>query len=76
LASTRGELLRGVLDLDDVADLDLVARDVDALAVHLDVAVVDELARGEHGRHELGAIDHGVEPALEQADQVSRPNRP
>jgi hypothetical protein len=34
------------------------------------VAVVHELARGEDGRHELGAVDHGVEPALEQADQV------
>ena len=54
----------------DVADLQLVARDVDAAAVHLDVAVVDELARGEHGGDELGAVDHGVETALEQADQV------
>ena len=44
--------------------------DVDPLAVHGDVAVVHELAGGEHGRHELGAVDHGVEPALEQADQV------
>jgi hypothetical protein len=44
--------------------------DVDAAAVHLDVAVIDELARGEHGGHEFGAIDHGVETALEQADQV------
>ena len=41
-----------------------------APAVHRDVAVADELARGEHGRHELGAIDDGVEPALQQADQV------
>ena len=54
----------------DVADLHLEARDVDAAAVHLDVAVIDELARGEHGGDELGAIDHGVETALEQADQV------
>src|ERR1700681_3244132 len=65
-----GELLGGFLDLDEVADLDLVARDVDAAAVHLDVAVIDELARGEHGGDEFGAIDHGVETALEQADQV------
>src|ERR1700744_1255278 len=34
------------------------------------MAVVDELARGKHGGDELGAIDHGVEAALEQADQV------
>src|SRR3569623_1623 len=64
------ELLGSVLDLDDVADLHLVAGDVDALAVHLDVAVVDELAGGEHRRYELGAIDDGVETALEEADQV------
>src|SRR4051812_19766786 len=34
------------------------------------MAVIDELARGEHGGHEFCAIDHGVETALEQADQV------
>src|SRR5262249_51158254 len=66
----RRELLGGFLDLDAVADLELVAADVDAAAVHLDMAVVDELARGEHGRHELGAVDDRVETALQQADQV------
>ncbi|OIQ65882.1 hypothetical protein GALL_525560 [mine drainage metagenome] len=64
------ELLRGFLDLDYVADLELVARDVDLAAVHLDVAVVDELARREHRGDELGAEHHGVEAALEEADQV------
>src|SRR5665213_2882794 len=59
----RGELLRGLLDLDEVADLDLEARD-------LDVAVIDELACGKHGGDEFGAIDYGVETALQQADQV------
>src|SRR6195256_3857821 len=34
------------------------------------MAVVDELARGEHGGDEFCAIDHGVETALQQADQV------
>src|SRR5690606_29310542 len=29
----------------------------------------DELAGGPDRRHELGAVDDGVEPALEQADQ-------
>ena len=33
------------------------------------MAVIDELARREHRRHEFGAIDHRIEPALEQADQ-------
>src|ERR1700709_2862489 len=65
-----GELLGRFLDLYQVADLDLVARDVDPAAVHLDVAVIDELARGENGGDELGAIYHHVETALEQADQV------
>src|SRR6195952_4665888 len=65
-----GELLGGFLDLDHIADLHLEAADVDAAAIHLDVAVIDELARGEHGGDELGAIDHGVETALEEADQV------
>src|SRR3982750_3873732 len=66
----RGKLLRRFLDLDEVAGLELVARNIDATAVHLDVAVVDELARGEHGGNELGAIDHGVEATLQEADQV------
>jgi hypothetical protein len=34
------------------------------------VAVIDELARGKHGGDEFGAIHHGVEAALQQADQV------
>ena len=32
--------------------------------------MIDELAGGEHRRHEFGAIDDRVEPALQQADQV------
>ena len=34
------------------------------------MAVVDELARGEHRRHEFRAIDHRVEAALQEADQI------
>src|SRR5690242_18169783 len=64
------ELLGGFLDLDGVADLELIAADVDAATVHLDVAVIDELARGEHGGNELGAEHRRIETALEQADQV------
>src|SRR5258706_6783942 len=36
------------------------------------MAVADELARGEHRRRELGAINDDVEALLEQADQVLR----
>src|SRR5262245_12499657 len=65
-----GKLLGGFLDLDDVAGLAAEARNVDAPAVHLDVAVIDELAGGKHRRHELGAEHDGVEPALQEADEV------
>src|SRR6202043_1602069 len=65
-----GELLGGFLDLDLVADLEQVTADVDLAAVHLDVAVVDELACREHGGDELGAVHHGIEAALQQADQL------
>src|SRR5262249_39233064 len=37
---------------------------------HLDMAVAHELAGGEYRGHELGAGHDGVEPALQQADQV------
>jgi len=50
-------LLALLAHLDHVADPQAVARDGDAAAVDRDMAVADELARGEHGRHELGAVD-------------------
>src|SRR5690606_7058685 len=65
-----GELLGALADLDLVANLDLVGRDIDALAIDQDVAVRHELTRSEHGRHELGAVNDRVQTALEQADQV------
>ena len=49
---------------------DHVARDVDALAVHLDVAVTNELARAPCGWREAHAVDHVVETALERGEQV------
>ncbi len=49
---------------------DAARRDVALHAVDLDVAVRDELARGEHGRRELGAVHDHVQALLEQADQV------
>src|SRR5262249_54018040 len=64
------ELLRFLPHLDDVARLDPEARNGDAPAVDLDVAVADELPGGEHGRHEFRPIDHGGQPALQKPDQV------
>jgi len=34
------------------------------------MAVVHELAGGKHGGHEFRAVDHGVQAALQQTDQV------
>src|SRR5690606_1028772 len=65
-----GELLGAVTHFDLVADLNLVGRNVDALAVDQDMAMRHELARSKHGRHELGAIHDRVQTTLEQADQV------
>jgi hypothetical protein len=36
------------------------------------VAVVGELAGGEHGRYELAAVDHRVQPAFQERDEVFR----
>ena len=65
-----GHLLGLLADLDHVAFLHAVGGDVHLLAVHAHVAVVHELAGGEHGGHELRAIDHGIKATLEQTDQV------
>ena len=73
---TTAMLLRLVAHLDRVVVLDQIGRDVDALAVHRDVAVIDELARGERGDGEFHAIDHRVEPALQQARSDSPRCRP
>lgn len=66
------ELLGLFLDFDDVARLATVGTDVDADAVDLDVAVVDELTGSKDRRNELGAVDDRVEARFEQADQVFR----
>jgi len=34
------------------------------------MAVANELARGEYGRHEFRAVDDRVQTTLKQADQV------
>src|SRR5262245_26745307 len=59
-----------VFHLDNVAFAAAIARDPDAPAVDAHMAVADELPRREHGRHEFGAIDDGIETALEQTDQL------
>src|SRR5690606_18060211 len=64
-----GELLGALAHFDLVADLDLVGRDVDALAVDEDVAVGHELTGSEDGGDELGAVDDRVQTRLEQTDQ-------
>src|SRR5215204_3823360 len=48
----------------------MVARDVDALLVHLDVAMADELARGLAAAGEAHAVHHVVEARLECGQQV------
>ena len=64
------QLLGTVADFYHVAFLDPIARDVDLFAVHLDVAVVHELTRSKDRRHELGAVDDGVQATLQQTNQV------
>src|SRR5690606_1588478 len=59
-----------VAEADDIARHDPAAGDVALHAVDADVAVADDLARGEDRRRELGTVDDHVEPLLEQADQV------
>ena len=55
---------------DDLALADAVAGDVDALAVDVDEAVVDELAGLRAGGGPAGAVHDVVEALLEQAQQV------
>ena len=64
------QVLGLVGDGDDVAGTDPVRRDVDAAAVHEDVAVADDLACLVARRGEAETVDDVVEPALEQAQQV------
>src|SRR4051794_26198678 len=59
-----------LLHVDHVVLADLVRRDVDLLAVDLEVAVHDELAGVAARAGEPGAVHHVVEPALEELQQV------
>src|SRR3954451_21381134 len=66
----RGRLQGLLRDVDDVVLADLVRRDVDLLAVDPEVAVHDELAGVATRAGEPGAVDHVVEAALEELQQV------
>src|SRR6185312_14680885 len=66
----QGHLLALGPDLDCVAVLQEIRADIDALAVDLDVAVIDKLPRRKHRRREFEPVHHGLEPALQQFDQV------
>src|SRR5690606_13570395 len=57
------------LDRDLVSVPYQVGRDIHTLAVDQNMAVIDELARGEHRRDEFHAIDDRVQAPLEQLDQ-------
>src|SRR3954447_25159047 len=66
----RRHLHAGRAHLDDVVLADEERRDVDLLAVDQEVAVLHELAGHVTAVREAGAVDHVVEPTLEQLQQV------
>src|SRR5919112_386697 len=66
----RRHLQRLLPDVDHVVLRDLERRDVDLLAVDEEVAVVDQLARVAARPGEAGAVDHVVQAALQQLQQV------
>lgn len=65
-----GQLLGLLTHFNNVASLATVRTDVDLDAIDRNVAVVDELTGSKHSRHELGAVDDGVQTRFQQADQV------
>src|SRR6478735_2577113 len=66
----RGQLERLLAHVDDVVVGDLEGRDVDLLAVDQEVTVRDELAGLAAHPGEAGAVDHVVEAALEELQEV------
>ena len=66
----RGHLQRLLAHVDDVVGGHLEGRDVDLLAVDQEVAVDDQLAGVATRAGEPGAVDHVVEAALEELQQV------
>lgn len=61
---------RRVLDLNFLAGTDVVARDVDLVAIHTDMAVVDHLAGGSAALGESEQIDHAIEAGLKQLQET------
>src|SRR5205807_8484994 len=55
---------------DDVVRANLVARDVHAPPVHLEMAVTNELARLRARGRAAEAVDDVIKPRLEQAQQL------
>ena len=66
----RGHLQRLLAHVDDVVLRHLERRDVDLLAVDQEVTVGHELAGVATGPGEAGAVDHVVQTALQQLEQV------
>src|SRR3954453_1659220 len=64
------DLAAGLADFDLVVRLDAEARDVDALAVHQNVIVANQLTTLRAARGEPDAQDHVVQAALDQAEHL------
>ena len=62
-------LLRLLAQADHVAGLALIGGDVDQLLVHRNRLVAHQLARLGAGRSEAHAVDHVVQPALQELQQ-------
>src|SRR5262249_47283956 len=65
------QLCSRLLDhLDNIALPQLVGRNVDALAIHQNAVMPYDLARFSARRAESHAVGHGVQPALEELQQI------
>lgn len=58
-------LAAGLFDRNDIADLDLIRRNIDPLSVYLDVSVTDELAGGIDSSRKTGAKHYGIKTTFE-----------
>ncbi len=67
-----GKLLRFLPHFDHVVITHQIGCDIHFAAVHGHMAMIDELARGKWGNREFQAVDHRIQPALQQLDHVFR----